>query len=115
MAIEGRKVIENPLALHPKENLPVRQLSLQGVQNPMQTAGNAYNERMAGFFQAMGNLQGGLSALQDQQNEAARTEGQLSYMSGVTEEQMAATGNRYNMQGWQSLSAVDKANKLFMD
>ena len=114
MVVGLREQVENPLALHPKENLPVRQLGLQGVQNPMQTGGRGNADRMTQFFGAMSGLQNSIAQIASDKQERDQTEGQISFMSGVTEEQMAANGNRYNMQGWQSLNAVDRANNLYM-
>lgn len=109
-----RKQVENPLALHPKENLPARQLGLQGVQNPMQTAGRGDADRMNQFFGALDGLRTGLATLAAEKSERDITEGKIAYMSGATEDEMSRTGNRYTMQGWQSLNAVDRANNLYM-
>lgn len=115
MAEQGlRREVDNPLSLHPKENLPARQLGLQGVQNPMQTAGRGESDRMAAFFNAMGGLQAGIAQIAADKQERDITQGKIDYMSGLSEEAAAASGNRYTMQGWQSLNAVDQANNLYM-
>lgn len=113
MAGEGRAVVGDPLALNPNAQAPDRSLALSGVRNPGQTGGDAASRDAMSAMDALANLSGAIGRSVDRKKEEWQTEGRLAYLSGKTEADMEAAGNKYSMQGWQSLNAVDGANRWY--
>lgn len=110
-----REVVNDPLALNPYQQAPQRDLPLRGVRNPRQTGGDDVYENQQQAMRALGQLGASIAGVQQQAQDEAITEGKLMYMQGRTEADLAATGNKWNIQGWQALSAADKANRWYAD
>lgn len=114
MAEGRREVVQDPLAFNPRENTPVRQLATGGVSNPGKgPRPESFQDAQAGLA-ALGSLrQAAVSVLASKKDDLI-TQGKLDYMSGVTEAQMIASGDRYTKQGYETLSSVDKANTWYL-
>lgn len=116
MAEIGRRdVVGDPLALNPNAQAPDRSLALSGVRNPGQTGGNAATKDAMDAMDALSNLSAAVGRSVDRKKDEWITEGRLAYFAGKTEAEMKAMGNSYSMQGWQSLNAVDAANRWYAD
>lgn len=116
MAELGRRdVVGDPLALNPASQPAQRDLATMGVRNPGQTGGNAVYEDQMNAIGMLGELGNALTGVLKAKEEDWQTEGQLAYMQGKTEEEIAATGNKWTMQGWQALNTVDAANRFYAD
>lgn len=116
MAEQGRRdVVGDPLSLNVGAQPAVRDLSTTGVRNPGQTGGNAAFNDMQNTLGMLGELSGAISEVVAKEAEDWQVKGQLAYMQGVTEEEINASGNKYSVQGWQSMSAADNANRWFAD
>lgn len=107
-----REVITDPLAPNPNSNASVRQLGQGGVTNPRQSGGTGYMDNQNAISQAISKISSAMMKKADIANDEAVTEGRLSYLQGATQADMVKNGNKYNMQGWQSLNAVDQANSF---
>ena len=110
-----RETVNDPLALNPYQQAPQRTLPVSGVRNPRMTGGDDWYDSAMQGFDALGKLGGALADAQREISDKAVTEGKLMYMQGITEDEIAKTGNQYNMQGWQALNAADKANRWYAD
>lgn len=109
-----REQVQDPLAFNPRENTPARQLSTSGVGNPGKGPSNAsFVEAQAGL-QALGSLRKAAVDVLASKKDDMITQGKLDYMSGVTEADMIAKGERYTQQGYETLSSVDKANSWYL-
>lgn len=117
MAEQGRRdVVGDPLALNVGAQPAVRDLATMGVRNPGQSGGQdeQYAQDM-GLVNAMSSFSSAIGDAMAVKQDDWVTEGKLQFMQGATEDQIAASGNKWTMQGWQALNAADKANRWFAD
>lgn len=115
MAEQGRRdVIQDPLAANARQQAPVRDLNVMAVKNPLKTGGQdaAYKQSL-GILDAVGNLGNAVAGVMAQKQDELTAEGKLAFMQGVTEDEIAKTGNKWTMQGWQAMSAIDQANRWY--
>jgi spore germination cell wall hydrolase CwlJ-like protein len=108
-----RETVQDPLAKTAGQNAPVRDLGLMAVKNPMSTSG--MTDQSKGISDAVNSLNTAISGVLASKQEDWTTEGKLSFMQGKTEDEIAQSGNKYTMQGWQTMSAVDKAQRWYAD
>lgn len=107
-----REVIGDPLALNANANAPLRQLSVPSVNNPRQRS-LLDTSGVDAFGRSMDVLSRSLNAAAESAADNAITEGKIAFMQGKTEDEIARTGNKFTMQGYQTLSTVDTANRWF--
>lgn len=109
-----REVVNDPLAVTGREQLPDRSLALQGVRAPNvgdPTGGLA--KQANGLLTAMDGLSNAVMKVVDSKKDEAITAGKVAYMSGKTEEYIRATGDRYTQEGYLGLQAKDRVNNWF--
>lgn len=112
MAETGRReVVGDPLALNPMAQAPDRSLQTMMVRSPGQTGGKLDTSVSGALSQFGAAVEGVMKSKEDDWI----AEGKLQFMQGATEEQIAKTGNKYTMQGWQALNAADAANRWYAD
>jgi spore germination cell wall hydrolase CwlJ-like protein len=85
------------------------------VKNPMQSGGNGWQQEQNKLEQAISGLNGAIAGVLDVKKEQWQTEGRIAFMQGQTEQQIASTGNRYTMQGWQALNASTTASQFYQN
>jgi spore germination cell wall hydrolase CwlJ-like protein len=109
-----REPTQDPLAFSPNVG-PAAQVAVGGVRDPRikSGGGDAAVANAQGLIGAIGGLQDAVSGVMDQAKDRAITEGKIAFEQGKTLEEVQKAGNDYTTQGWQSLSAVDQANKWF--
>lgn len=113
MAEPGRREqVGDPLAFNPRESLPDRSLPLSGIRGNS-SSNNALFAEQEDIISGMSGLRNVISKQVQQGQEDAITKGKVDFMSGVTEQQMRATGNYHERLGYESLSAVNKANTWY--
>jgi spore germination cell wall hydrolase CwlJ-like protein len=66
-----------------------------------------------GLAQALKGVDGILQQEIEKKKDEFITEGKVAYQSGVTEQQMLATGNAFTAQGYRTLQARDQVNQWF--
>lgn len=117
MAENGRRdVVGDVLAINVGNQAPQRDLQTMGVRNPNQSGGqNEIYAQAMDTVSMVGQLGSAIEGVMKTKEDEWLTEGQLQYMQGATEAQIAATGNKFTMQGWQSLNTVDAANRWYSD
>lgn len=109
-----REAVNDPLAITGREQRPDRSLALQGVRppsfgNPL-AAAEADNKAVRG---ALGGLEQAVQKTIENKQDEAITAGKTAFLSGVTEQEIMKSGNRYTQQGYQTLAARDTVNKWF--
>lgn len=112
---DRRETVGDPLALNPNTQAPDRSLALNGVRNPGQTGGDSVYQDQMNVLGALDELGRTVGAVVESKKEDWVTEGKLRYMQGATENEIKATGNKYTQQGWQSLNAMDAANRWYAE
>lgn len=116
MAEPGRRdVVRDPFAQQGVQQLPERDLTTMPVKNPMQSGGNGWQQEQTKLEQAISGLNGAIAGVLDVKKEQWQTEGRIAFMQGQTEQQIAQTGNRYTMQGWQALNASTTASQFYQN
>lgn len=112
--IGRRQEVNDPLALNPLRRDTERSLPTYGVRNPMQSAGDAATRQGLSGLNVIDGLQAVAGRVFQQAAQTSQTEGKLLWMQGTTEEEIAATGDKSTMRGWQSMKAANNANEWFM-
>ncbi|WKV16996.1 endolysin [Nostoc phage NMeng1] len=116
MAEPGRRdVVRDPFAQQGVQQLPERDLSTMPVRNPMQSGGNGWQQEQNKLEQAISGINGAIANVLDVKKDQWQTEGRIAFMQGQTEQQIAQTGNRYTMQGWQALNASTTASQFYQN
>ncbi|QOE32106.1 hypothetical protein CPT_Palo_047 [Rhizobium phage Palo] len=110
-----REEINDPLALNPREKGPDRSLPTYGIRNPGISAGNAASKMAMGSLNVIDGLMASANRVMDSLNEDAITEGKLMKMQGKTDEEIAATGNKYTMRGAAAIESNNNAQGWFAD
>ena len=109
-----REPVNDPLAITGREQRPDRSLALQGVRAPnVGDPTGAYAKQQDGLAKAVGGLEAALSGVMEQKKDEFITAGKTAYLSGVTEEEIRAKGDRYTTQGYLHLQARDKVNQWY--
>lgn len=114
--IEGRRaVVQDPLRQQASAPLDSGQLPVglvRGPDRPNLSGMNAETERL-------NRAMAGLSAFADSKFEEAMdeaiTDGKVAYMSGVTEQELLKTGNRYTQMGYLQLQARNDVNNWYLN
>lgn len=109
-----RAVVQDPLAPNAREQRPDRSLQLGGVRAP-QIPSDASLTKNDGLTQALQGVEGVLQQEFEKKKDDWITEGKVAYQSGVTEQQMLATGNAFTAQGYRTLQSRDTVNKWFTE
>ena len=112
--IGRRQEVNDPLALNPLRRDTERSLPTYGVRNPMQSAGDAATRQGLSGLNIIDGLQAVAGRVFQQAAQTSQTEGKLLWMQGAVEEEIAATGDKNTMRGWQSMQAANSANEWFM-
>lgn len=112
---DRRERVGDPLALNPNAQAADRSLSLTMVRNPGQTGGDSVFRDQMNVVAGIEELSRTVGAVVESKKEDWQTEGKMLYMQGATEQAIQATGNKYTMQGWQSLNAADAANRWYAE
>ena len=110
-----RQVVSDPLAQGARGQSPDRSLPVPGVRGVSAGPGNERFQQAMSGLAAMGNIQNAVAKVIASKKDEAVAQGKLDYMSGVTEQEMLRTGNKYNKQGYETLSAVDKGSQWYMN
>jgi spore germination cell wall hydrolase CwlJ-like protein len=109
-----REPINDPLAITGREQRPDRSIALQGVRAPnVGDPTGAFGRQVDGLSTAMSGLQNAVSGVIEQKKEELIVAGKTAYLTGVTEEEIKAKGDRYTTQGYLHLQARDKVNNWF--
>lgn len=112
MAEVGRRdVIGDPLALNPNAQPADRSVATMMVRNPGATGGKLDFS----VAESLNNFGNAVAGVMKEKEDEYISQGKLQYMQGATEAEIAKTGNKWTMQGWQSLNAADKANRWYAD
>lgn len=106
-----RTKVGDPLALNPMSQPADRSLQTMMVRNPGQTGGKLDNS----VGSSLASLGEAITGVMQGKEEEWISEGKLKYMQGATEQEIAASGNKWTMQGWQALNAADAANRWYAD
>lgn len=107
-----RAVVQDPLAESPSAKTPARTLQ-PGNFRPPQTPSAESLTNHDGLAHAIGGLEGLMADEFEKQKDKWITDGKVAYQTGVTEQQMLATGNAFTAQGYHALDARDKVNNWF--
>jgi spore germination cell wall hydrolase CwlJ-like protein len=109
-----RQAIGDPLAFNPNSNASAPQLGMGGIGNPHQSGGDGYMEQVGSILNATAQIGKGIAERAAAQHDINQTEGQLKYMQGVSQDEIYKSGDKYTIQGWESLNTVDSANNFVL-
>lgn len=110
-----REVVNDPLAITGREVRPDRSLALSGVRSPNNGGPQGAGDAARAMSAAAAQLEGAFSDHIERKKDDWIAEGKMAYMSGKTEADLIASGNRFTHQGWLQLKVRDDVNKWFMD
>lgn len=113
MADGLREVVNDPLALNPREREQQNSLPTYGVRNPGQRAGDAVSRRSLSALNVLDGISASIGRIAEAKQEDAIINGQLSWMRGGVESELAKNGDKYTKQGWQSMESVNSATQWF--
>jgi spore germination cell wall hydrolase CwlJ-like protein len=108
-----RDVVNDPLALNPLQRGADRSLPTYGIRNPGLSAGDAATKQGMRALDVIEGLQATAGKIFESQANEALTNGKISFMQGAAEADIAATGNKYTMQGYQAMKSVNDAQTWF--
>lgn len=109
-----REEVNDPLAMTGREQRPDRSLALQGVRSPnVGDPTGGFVKQASALSTAMDGLSQAVAGVVEQKKEELITAGKTAYLSGVTEQEIKARGDRYTEQGYLHLQARDKVNNWF--
>lgn len=115
MAELGRRdEVQDPLALNPRERGADRSLQTYGIRNPGMGAGDAATDQAMKSLNVLTGVQAAVARVYEAKKDEFQTEGELANLQGKTEQEMAATGNKYTMRGWQTMNAANRGNDFFL-
>lgn len=113
MAQDGRRqVVSDPLAQKAGGQTPDRSLSLGGLQRPS-GGGNAASQDALNGLSAIGNIRTAVAQVTEARTDELIVKGKMDFMTGVTEQEMLRSGNKYTQQGYEALSSIDKASAWY--
>ncbi|QXP44061.1 cell wall hydrolase [Stappia phage SI01] len=110
-----RDVVQDPLRQSAQQVLPERALPLTGVRSPSMPSTAGLAQQGSEIAAAMGSVQGALDKWFEQSKDQWITDGKVALMSGVTEEALLRTGNRFTQMGYIQLKARNDVNAWYLN
>jgi len=90
-----------------------RPLQVDRVRAPRKPDLSQVGAQEASLARALGSIGPALQAAQEEHIERSQIDGEVAFMEGKTEADIAASGNRYTMAGYQNMSVASSLNEWY--
>lgn len=113
--VEGRRdIVQDPLRQQAQQPQAERSVQTTGIRGPSMPSMAGLGQQQSELDAAMGGLDKVLGDMFDEQKDTWITEGKTAFMSGVTEQELMKSGNRYTQMGYLQLKARNDVNQFYL-
>lgn len=113
--VQGRReVVQDPLRQAAQRGAELQPQAVGLVRAPDRPNMSGFGRETEQLNAAMSGLSEIASDLFEREMDTAITDGKVAYMSGVTEQELMKTGNRYTQMGYKQLETRNDVNNWYL-